>query len=67
MAKTQPLVTAPEAKAPIAPVTVASSVPVVPSGVEATGIDAIPRPLVWAVFGFSTVTFLIQIWNYFST
>ena len=70
MAKTQPLITAPEAKAPAAPVKIAppaAGVPIVPPGVELTGIDAIPRPLVWAVFGISAVTFLIQIWNYFST
>jgi hypothetical protein len=66
MAKTQPLIMAPEAKAPVAPVTLAPSLPVVSPAVDASGIDAIPRPLVWAVFGVSAVTFLIQIWNYFS-
>jgi hypothetical protein len=66
MAKTQPLVMAPEAKAPSAPVTVAPSLPAVPRAADPTGIDAIPRPLVWTVFGISAVTFLIQIWNYFS-
>jgi len=67
MAKTQPLIMAPEAKAPVAAVTVAPSIPVPSSRADATGIDAIPRSLVWAVFGFSAVTFLIQIWNYFSS
>ena len=70
MAKTQPLITAPEAKAPAAAVTVAplSIAPKpLPAAAELSGIDAIPRPLVWAVFGISAVTFLIQIWNYFST
>ncbi|CAA9218952.1 MAG: hypothetical protein AVDCRST_MAG42-477 [uncultured Chthoniobacterales bacterium] len=67
MAKTQPLMMAPGATAPVAPVTLASPISAAPVASEPTGIDAIPRPLVWAVFGVSAVTFLIQIWNYFST
>ena len=68
MAKTQPLIMAPEMKAPVAAVSVApAAAPVLRASAEPTGIDAIPRPLVWAVFVISAVTFLIQIWNYFSS
>ena len=68
MAKTQPLMTAPEAKAPAAPVKVAPAAPIAPPAPELErDVDAIPLPLVWAVFVISAVTFLIQIWNYFAS
>lgn len=67
MAKTQPMMMVPEAKVPVAQVTVAASLPVATRVADPSGVDAIPRPLVWAVFGVSAVTFLIQIWNYFAT
>ncbi len=70
MSKTQPLLTVP---APIGGgarvVTRASNYPSESSGVGATpgGIDSIPMPLIWAAFGISAVTLIIQIWNYFGS
>lgn len=59
MTKTQPLMRAPVAKIQSAPVTVAASTP--------TGLDAIPLPICWTIFGISSVTLLIQIWNYLAS
>ena len=58
MAKTQPLIRAPQGERPLAPVDV-SSVPAARSA-----IDAIPLPILWALLGVSALTFLIQLWNY---
>lgn len=65
MAKTQPLLTVPQTKINKAAVTVApGSAPVATT----TGFDfdAVPMPICWTIFGISTVTLLIQIWNYLS-
>ena len=51
-----PTIAPPINAAPPAPVLIASR-PVVP-------LDAILRPLCWAVLGISALIFLIQIWNY---
>jgi hypothetical protein len=59
MAKTQPLMAMPLSAAQAAPVKVADSSP------EAI-IDSIPTPFSWALLGVSAVTFLIQLWTYFS-
>ena len=56
MTKTQPLLVHPSTAAPAAPVIITSK-PLAP-------LDAIPRPLCWAVLGISALIFLIQIWNY---
>ena len=56
MTKTQPLLVQPSTAAPAAPVIITSK-PLAP-------LDAIPRPLCWAVLGISALIFLIQIWNY---
>jgi hypothetical protein len=59
MTKTQPLLVHPPAtgvQVQSAPVIITSK-PLVP-------VEAIPRPLCWAVFGISALIFLIQIWNY---
>lgn len=66
MAKTQPLLTVPVPQPQSAPVVVTPE-----SGVETSGgslqmLDAVPLPVCWTIFGISTVTLLIQIWNYFS-
>ncbi|MFL6594746.1 MAG: hypothetical protein ACJ8HQ_04810 [Chthoniobacterales bacterium] len=71
MTKTQPLITAPQAAVHSAPVTVAK----VPAATAATRsldryfdlLDSVPLPVCWTIFGISTVTLLIQIWNYFSS
>jgi hypothetical protein len=59
MSKTQPLMAMPISAAQAAPVKVADSSP------EAI-IDSIPTPFCWALLGVSAVTFLIQLWTYFS-
>jgi hypothetical protein len=59
MAKTQPLMAMPLSAAQAAPVKVADSSP-------ETIIDSIPTPFCWALLGVSAVTFLIQLWTYFS-
>ncbi len=64
MAKTQPLLTVPAATAPSAPVLTAADASS-PSAVAM--LDVVPLPICWTIFGFSTVTLLIQIWNYFSS
>jgi hypothetical protein len=56
MTKTQPLLVHPPPGVQTAPVIITSK-PLAP-------VDAIPRPLCWALLGISTVIFLIQIWNY---
>jgi hypothetical protein len=57
MKKTQPLITMPESVPQTAPLTVARE--------TATIVDAIPKPLCWAVLSTSAVILIIQIWNYF--
>jgi hypothetical protein len=57
MKKTQPLITMPESVPQTAPLTVARE--------TATIVDAIPKPLYWAVLSASAVILIIQIWNYF--
>src|SRR6266581_8029632 len=59
MAKTQPLMAMPLSAAQAAPVKVADSSP------EAI-TDSIPTAFCWALLGVSAVTFLIQLWTYFS-
>ena len=61
MAKTQPLLNTPPPVIQRAPVNVTSAVPAVAM------IDSIPRALIWALVGGSALTFVIQLWNYFST
>ncbi|HEX8078493.1 MAG TPA: hypothetical protein VF511_11810 [Chthoniobacterales bacterium] len=56
MTKTQPLLIQPAASTPVTPVVITSR-PLAP-------VEAIPRPLCWALFGISAAIFLIQIWNY---
>lgn len=65
MAKTQPLIKAPEDERPVAPVSV-SSAGAQPSFAAWHAIDAIPLPILWALLGISALTFLIQLWNYFT-
>jgi len=57
MKKTQPLITMPETVPKSAPLTVARD--------PVKIVDAIPKPLCWAVLGVSAVILIIQIWNYF--
>jgi hypothetical protein len=38
--------------------------PVIITSKPLAPLDAIPRPLCWAVLGISALIFLIQIWNY---
>jgi hypothetical protein len=75
MAKTQPLSTAPPAvrkpAAVITPAPVSSSAPAVRAVAPASssGLDMlndVPMPVAWVIFGISTITLLIQIWNYFA-
>lgn len=63
MTKTQPLMRAPAAKIQSAPVTVAAR----GSGSIASGVDTIPLPICWAIFGISAIALLIQIWNYLAS
>ncbi|MDQ6860460.1 MAG: hypothetical protein M3032_04800 [Verrucomicrobiota bacterium] len=71
MTKTQPLLTVPQAAVQSAPVSLAK----VPAATVATRsitdfvelLDAAPIPVCWTIFGISSVTLLIQIWNYLSS
>ena len=69
MAKTQPLLTVPAAKAPSAPVFVAEEEE--EAETEPPGLldmlDHVPLPVCWTIFAISSVTLLIQIWNYVSS
>ncbi len=73
MAKTQPLTTAPEPIVPRAPVKVAVAKVATPTRVTQTSsnltdmLDAVPMPVSWIIFAISSVTLLIQIWNYFGS
>ncbi|MFL6527207.1 MAG: hypothetical protein ACJ8IQ_03830 [Chthoniobacterales bacterium] len=58
MAKTQPLIRAPQDERPVAAVIVSKA------PVAASAMDAIPLPILWALLGVSALTFLIQLWNY---
>ncbi|MGZ5024508.1 MAG: hypothetical protein ACXWBS_06555 [Chthoniobacterales bacterium] len=71
MTKTQPLMAAPEPKVHTAAVKVAEA-PV--ETAEKTSfaalfdtLDSIPMPICWTIFGVSSITLLIQIWNYLSS
>src|SRR5213078_1820741 len=55
MTKTQPLLVHP-------PATGVQAAPVIITSKPLAPLDAIPRPLCWAVFGISALIFLIQIW-----
>jgi hypothetical protein len=71
MTKTQPLLTVPEAKVHSAPVTLAST-PAAPAATSSWRdtielLDQVPLPVCWTIFAVSTVTLLIQIWNYLSS
>ena len=57
MTKTQPLLIHPLPTAVQPAPVIITSKPLAP-------LDAIPRPLCWAVLGISALIFLIQIWNY---
>jgi len=57
MKKTQPLITMPETVPQSTPLTVARDTVKI--------VDAIPKPLCWAVLGISAAILIIQIWNYF--
>ena len=70
MAKTQPLMTVPQPAIQSAPVIVPAKAD--PATTGAAGdwlarLDTVPLPICWAIFGISTVTLLIQIWNYVSS
>jgi hypothetical protein len=67
MTKTQPLLRTPEAKVYSPPVTVATVPPPASSGSMLDRLNDVPLPICWIIFGISTVTLLIQIWNYLST
>lgn len=69
MAKTQPLLTVPAAKPVSAPVIVSSGDEgdARASGGPLDMLDAVPLPICWTIFGISSVTLLIQIWNYFGS
>ncbi|MGI8436772.1 MAG: hypothetical protein ACR2NX_07695 [Chthoniobacterales bacterium] len=63
MAKTQPLLTVSATSTPEAPVILAA--PSEPeAALPASMFDRVPMPICWTIFGISTVTLLIQIWNY---
>ena len=67
MRKTQPLLTVPQ---PTRDATIITHSPAAPAAVTpgtSSGIDAIPMPLIWAAFGISAITLIIQIWNYFGS
>ncbi|MDQ6623297.1 MAG: hypothetical protein M3Y86_07410 [Verrucomicrobiota bacterium] len=71
MAKTQPLMTTPAAKMQSVPVTVAKT-PLVNVSQESLGemfalLDSVPLPICWTIFAVSSVTLLIQIWNYLAS
>ena len=67
MAKTQPLLTVPAAKSLSAPVIVAATDDKAePATSPLDMLDSVPMPVCWTIFAISTVTLLIQIWNYFS-
>ena len=57
--KTQPLIMTPAPSAQGAPVLVA------PQDSRAA-VDSIPMPLCWALLAVSAITFIIQLWTYFS-
>jgi hypothetical protein len=59
MKKTQPLISMPEVKSPISPVTVA------PRESESV-LENIPMSLCWTLVGGSALILLIQIWTYIS-
>ncbi len=68
MAKTQPLLTVPAAQTTVLPVVVAAEeeeIEATPGALEM--LDHVPLPICWTIFGISTVTLLIQIWNYFGS
>lgn len=70
MTKTQPLLTVPESTVPVAPVVVVKTPegqPAISFLDRASMLDVVPLPICWIIFGFSAVTLLIQIWNYFSS
>jgi hypothetical protein len=70
MAKTQPLLATPVTKAPLSPVIVAQTpAAATPKSQLSVGefvnlLDSVPLPVCWTIFGISSVTLLIQIWNY---
>lgn len=61
MKKTQPLLKTPLPTAQPAPVMTVANPAIIGDAIE-----AIPRPLLWAILAGSALTFLIQAWNYFS-
>jgi len=58
MKKTQRLIDMPVAEEPGTPLTAAPETRVI--------VDAVPKPLCWALLGVSAAILIIQIWNYFS-
>ncbi len=62
MKKTQPLIDLPAMEKPAPTVTVTPP----PAPRPLLGIDEIPMPLCWALFGTSAVILILQIWNYIS-
>jgi hypothetical protein len=69
MSKTQPLLATPENRTPNASVAVAKAPAAAATSARSLGdvadlLDAVPLPVCWTIFGISTVTLLIQIWNY---
>ncbi len=66
MTKTQPLLTVSATSVPEVPVILTA-----PSEPEAepkaSMFERVPMPICWTIFGISTVTLLIQIWNYVAT
>ena len=67
MAKTQPLLTVPAAKAPTAAVLVATEDEAGAPSRPLDMLDHVPLPFCWTIFAVSAVTLLIQIWNYFGS
>ncbi len=67
MAKTQPLLTVPVAQPIATPVVIPAAEPNESTSDTLALLEAVPLPLCWVIFGISTVTLLIQIWNYFSS
>lgn len=64
MAKTQPLMAAPTTRVHSAPVNVATMSSPAAASSLAGSLESVPLPICWVIFGISSVTLLIQIWNY---
>jgi hypothetical protein len=65
MKKTQPLITAPEAVPPAAPILL-NVEPTTTTTTAETFVNDLPMSFCWALLLASTAILLIQIWNYVS-